>query len=358
MSLLNDFLTKNASYVATADERRAIPTFERLAPNPKWRPDNPHLGGYYKVIEIGLLANILEGSENSERLVRKCISEYIEGASSFSSSLGELNVGAVLRKLYQDIRYQKELQESRTSDIIVVEGEQTCLEIEIAFAEKKRGHDQYIAEMTTLVDAVGIRSDGNYAIFVVPPLGQTKSLEICNAINSTPVGQSASSPGSWHVAVGTVAQRDDFTGGAGLKKFEPQWWNDGPNFQITTTCMGGTFQNAPIMTMVSAVPIENYLNPSKRKAEFPQCTGNFPYVIALDVSHFPDAHKRIRGDILQWLDLWEDVSAVFLVQPRVFLFGQSIWRCSLLKNNHAARPLPANFLAEVDEWGVDISFGR
>jgi hypothetical protein len=301
MSLLKFFDDHNPNFSATPAERSAISKFENLTPEPKWRPSNPYLGGFLPIIEIGLLADILKNTKNAEKNAQAAITAFIEKDPKLESKLSELHIGAFLVKCSNTVAYIDRIAGSRTPDLTVVTSKGIIIDVEVAVAEEKQNHSVLKSLLLSLTEAIGPRTDRNYAIYIVPPLNNEICMEICDAIIKTAIGATHGASGSWHLVVGPIEARDNYTGGEGLRELQPDWWTDGPAFRVVSTIIGNENTNhAPVLSIVSSVPMELYVNPVKRKAERPQRSGDYTYLVGLVTSHLPGAHIRLPAEIEAW----------------------------------------------------------
>lgn len=339
MSLYDCFIQHNP--ISTDVEQRAVKAFERLLRNSDWKPDNPYWGGFLPVVEVGILAEVLEGTDNAKGLLRLAVEGVVTGKTA-SSMLAELHVGALLRKLKCSVRFVQQAS-VRTPDLIVMRDGQP-VDVEVGRSEKRRVHLAHRQILENLAHAINIPDDRNYAIFVAVELTDEMGLTILDAIVSTPIDGRRDEVGKWSVVVGALSDREEYV--RGLASLAPPWWPNGPAFCSTSTRLGRSL--APVTSIKTIVPVASYIGRVKAKAEKPQRTGDYPYVVALDASELPGAHARLLCEVMPWLQQWSHVSAILIEFP-VFAIGEQKWWCSLLRNKHAKRPIPNGLFDGLDE---------
>ena len=342
MSLHDCFVEHNP--ISTDVEQRAVKAFQKLLQGSDWKPDNPYWGGFLPVVEVGILAALLEGVDNSTGLLRLAAKAVMSGTAA-PSTRAELHVGAILQKLSCPVRFVRRAKQPgvRTPDLLA-----TCnghpVDVEVGRSEERRDHLAHRQILQSLTQAINIPDDRNYAIFVAAELTDEIGLAILDAIVSTPIDGRRDEVGKWSVVVGALSDREEYV--SGMSSLTPPWWPDGPAFCSTSTRLGRSL--APVTSIKTIVPGASYVGTVRAKAEQPQRTGDYPYVVALHASELPGAHARLPREVMPWLQQWSHVSAI-LVEFPVFAIGEQKWWCSLVRNEHAKRPIPDGFLDGLDE---------
>lgn len=341
MSLLEYFCANNA--IATGAERSAVRAFDELLAKPGWRPANPYLGGFIKVIEVGLLCNLLSGVENAEPLLLEVAQGIAAGTGAPESVLSELHVGALLGRLNCPMKFVLRSPDARTPDLVCELENGGFVEVEVVRAHEKQGHILHKKRLEDFALTIGVDADKSYAIFINARLTDEFMLRIVDAVCTVNVGETRSEAGAWSVTVGHSEEGESYVDG---RIFSPDWWPSGPSFNVVSRNLCGT--NATTTYIETKVPIEVYREPIRRKAERFQGSGKHPFIVALDASDFLGAHQRIPLELAEMLPEWPHISAVLLQYP-FFAVGSQEWRCSLLRNQSATMSVPEKFLKGLDE---------
>ena len=196
--------------------------------------------------------------------------------------------------------------------------------------------------------------DASYGIFIASELEHDLLERIVDAVLATAPGQRTEVAGEWCVVAGTEEEGDKFVGG-GFEALAPEWWEKGgPSFRSVSRMVDPA---SPAVQVCTKVPLTSYINPIRRKAERPQRTGDYPYVIALDTSELPGP-DRVTGELEGFLALWPDVSGVLLMMPFFAILGPRTWRTWFIPNPHAARPMASvPCVSKLAAHRVDIGTG-
>jgi hypothetical protein len=339
-------------------EKIALNTFQTLMQNPFWRPSNPYFGGFRMPIQIGILAQILHKSIASKAKLSQAVASIIDFNEPDPTLISELHAGALLTQLAGSVEFLTagRAHGLKTPDLKCKWGD-AFVDVEVARADRRHLHEQHLKTQQTLVEAIGVPPNGCFAIFVAVDLTQKVLDDIVTAVIQGKPGEQRGVVDCWAVTVGDLAEGDRYVGGEGFGSLAPDWWRKlgGPSFFVIMRQIGGA--TTPVVNVVTKVPVAAYLNPIRRKADAPQRTGDFPYIIALDTSELPGADGRIRTEFETFYSQWPHVSAVLLYQPIFPVAPKRWWRAHLIRNPVAQKPLVGDWFESIDFETADVPTG-
>lgn len=216
------------------------------------------------------------------------------------------------------------------------------LDLEVTVAKRKEKHVERQALATDLANALS-RADRDFDLVV--DLADPTIPEDRDAIQATAKtitsGRTEGAPGRWQLRAQEIAREPTVfvTGGQDAR---PPWWSgdDARCFVIHGQVAGPDTHRAPPQVRVYfGVPYDSYVNPIMRKADFPQGTAGLPFLVAVDISDLPGAFREMPRAVAGFLPLWQAVSGILLFHDLMGV-DRVGWQWRLLKNPHAAVPLP------------------
>lgn len=349
MNLLEFFESKNPEKHSEL-ERAAINAFAKLNDAESWRSESPHWGTFINVISIGIL-DFLMPDHIAKRKLREVSQSIIEGMPKNVDTWAELMAGGLISNIGCSIRFVPEIQGHRTPDLIVTSVNGDSADVEVVRAQRRVSHSDLEGFLQALNAAIGVNDDRNYGIY----LGESPEQylgEIIDAIAAIDNGSRLERPGKWAVVADEPQYRAPYTGGDAERQIKPSWWADGPSFRVVSTRLGG--EHSPVTSLSAKIPLADYLNPIRRKAERPQRSAAIPYVIALESTQLPDAARRIPHQLSGFFPLWSHVSAV-LVFVGLFGVNSYTWKCSLIRNPTASNPINMECFSRIGEYMQEIS---
>lgn len=349
MTLL-DFFESNNPEPHSHIEKAAITAFASLNDAEDWRPESPHWGTFINVISVGILDLLMTDpvAKNKLKEVSKAI---IEGTPRNADTWAELMAGGLISSIGCQIRFIPEAQGQKTPDLHITAANGVSADVEVVRAQQRLSHSELNKFLGTLNAAIGLDDDRNYCIY----LGENPEQhlgEIIDAIASVDNGSRLERSGKWAVVADEPQHRTAYTGGDAERQIRPSWWEDGPNFGVVSTRLGG--EHSPITSVRSQVPLADYLNPVRRKAERPQRSAKIPYIIALEATELPDAARRLQPQLSGFFPLWPHVSAI-MVFGSIFGINNYSWPCALLRNPAADQPVDLGCLASIHASRVEIA---
>jgi hypothetical protein len=186
-------------------------------------------------------------------------------------------------------------------------------------------------------------------IHVVDPTDAKALHEVQEAVHHLQEGEFRESAGRWEVRAERI-DRDPATLFVAGQDEKPEWW---PTDHVRAFCFkslvaGPATIKATAQTRVAVgMPFHRYINPVQHKAEKPQGQVGLPFLIAIDIKDLPGALRGIPSAVEGYLPLWGSVSGILLFQE-FHSFEQIGWIGRLIKNPHAAVPLPASIVDGID----------
>lgn len=240
--------------------------------------------------------------------------------------------------------------ESRTADWRMVWPENCEVDVEVTSPMEKEFHRVRRRIASELVDELMDATRGfDLVIHVVDPTDPKVLHEVRSAILRLTEGEIRESVCRWQVrAVGI--DRDPATLFVAGQDQKPQWW---PTDHVRAFCFKSlvaspTTTKATAQTRVAVgMPFHRYINPVQRKAEKPQGQSGLPFLIAIDIEDLPGGLRGVPSAVEGYLPLWRSVSGILLFQE-FQCFEHIGWIARLIKNPHAAVPLPTSIGDGVD----------
>lgn len=328
-------------------ELAAIRAFESLLDEEGWRPENPYLGGFDPIIELGLLATILLDAPNSRKPLLEVMRSIRRSGLRDADLAAEIHMAAMLVHAGHAVEFVPRTKGKKTPDLRVLSYLQP-IDVEVRRAQLRGAHNEFQQRLRSISDRFDLRDDAD----IVVHLGEAATAEIDEEVLRTaasiPVDHCAEVKGLWRVA---AYKPPPSPGPDGLhdlvveNKIDPEWWSRPSFFSVRTQLNGA---RAPRFEIGGQVPLASYFNPIRDKADRPQRSGDFPYVIAIDTSSLPDAHKRLLPELHTAAPAWDHVSGVLMAYP-FFAISQAEWRAALFRNPHATLGLEQSFLPGVGE---------
>lgn len=338
-SRLFEYYLANGNSPVLGFEAEALSAFEELVPE-DWLPSNPYLSGYSIPIELGLAWCLLRDVAGAKKLLLRAAEQTtIRGHPEFSLR-AEIHAAAFLRHLGIELEFllPSKQKKQKTPDIKAVWGG-APIDIEVRAASQKHNHTLFQSSLYDLAEQIEFRSDADITIYLNGSLEAAGVRDIGSASCTVAPGGFAEAADWWRVVAA-------HPGNPGVPEpMPPTWWGR-PNFnsvRLLTTDKG-----AQRVTVRSMVPVESYFGPVRDKADNPQRTGDYTYIIALEVSRFPDVEQRLIHEIEKAAPAWDHVSAVLLFFP-FFSTHKLTWRAALWRNPYAVRPTPEGFLSQLGE---------
>jgi hypothetical protein len=326
-------------------EKTAIEAFSRFMPDPNWLPPHPYLMDFGPIIQIGVLAAILEGKIGASSLLKGVISAITDGKQPDATVLSELHTGALLERLGGRPAFLKaDTQHGVRSPDILSDFSGQRIDVEVVRADERLAHELHRKTQETLATVIHGQPGTRYDVHIAVELTNAVLERIVDAASTTPIGSVTDVPEQWCLAV-RIAE----DGGGTTPDFVPDWWKGaGPSFFVVMQTIGGAAP-PPRVTVKTTVPLIAYINPVRRKAERPQRSGDFPYIVALDASELFGAPDRLEVELQDWFGLWLDVSAVLVQFPWFPFSGERGWRCRLLRNPGARLPVDPEWIDPITE---------
>lgn len=323
---------------------QALASFEPLLARRDWAPENPYLGGYDAPIEVGVLVALLGDDDQAIRLLTKQAQRLEVGEHLDPDDLGELHAAALLRQLNLPARMLPPEKNVRTPDIVI--GGPEPIDVEVVTGRTKVGTKEHTHAMDALNQVIPKREDRDVVVYLRSQLTLAIQTEIASAVEQLEPGAYAEKENLWRAVVTPpVGSEGTPSAMAARLGLEPHGWV-GPKLFVTSVLMGGVPTQR--VEVISSIPEEDYLNPVKRKAERPQRTGEYPYLVAFNVAQLPGAAALIPGLQLA-LSEWDHVSAVLMFHQFFACDGSKEWRALLVRNSASVHPLPPDVLSTLIE---------
>lgn len=319
---------------------QALESFLDLPCVERWDPVNLFLRELSDVFDAGLPTTFLRGNASSAAHKRQLGEAIYNGKHAHPSLLSEVHAGALLANWGATIRFVPR-SVTPTPDIEAVWDEGVIVDVEVVRGDPRQLHKAVRKGIDAFVGALGAR-DVNWHISAhLADAANSRDLEsTLEAAIALRPNQSSGQEGKWHVCALSPEFRELVIGTQVTDQFGPVWWpKNESSFCAVSTLVGAI--ESPVVQIRSLVPTASYIGPVRRKAESRQGRTGHPYLIALDVSDLPQAHKRILAELSDYFEIWSNVSAVLLFESR-FYFGyeHKEWLYSMHRNPYAIVPLP------------------
>jgi hypothetical protein len=320
-------------------EKTAIEAFSRFMPDQTWLPQHPYYMEFGPIIQIGVLAAILEGRIGASPLLNSVVGAVTDRRPPDATVLSELHTGALLDRLGGRPNFLKAgTQHGVRSPDILSDFSGQNIDVEVVRADQRLAHELHRKTQETLATVIHGQAGTRYDVHIAVELTNAVLERIVDAASSTPIGSVTDVPKQWCVAVRTAED-----GGGTTPDFVPDWWKgEGPSFFVVKQRIGGVAP--PRVTVKTTIPLASYINPVRRKAERMQRSGELPYIVALDASELFGAPDKLAAELQDWFGLWPDVSAVLVQFPWFPFSGERGWKCRLLRNPSARLPIEAKWI--------------
>lgn len=335
--------------------RRSVAAFEALPAASSWTP-NSFLGmEVSRVLDIGLPLSLIGNSENSVE-VKATLSANLEGKlqvsdTAYQSTLAEVHACALLNALGLPAYFVPRAAHKTPDLRLLIDHVQ--VDVEVAHAEIKAVHEEARGYLSDFIGSIRPGDlDYDIALFFVDVNNVLHRTQAFDAAMKLKAGEFATNDKYWLVATFHDGDEKDFD--SRMVALQPPWWPESSASFVATGVRTGS--RPRYVYFKSAPPKADYINPLRRKAEKFQGTAGVPFLIALESSNLPNVYGKIEYEIAPYWELWDHVSGVLAFEPRFWTMGtykSYMWK--LLRNPHAANPLPLSFPASTgDKEKLDL----
>jgi hypothetical protein len=283
-------------------------------------------------------------------LIRQLVREILELGEPEASTIAELSAAGLCVGLGATGGHKVPRGLTPTPDWQLEWGSGNAVDVEVTIATEKPDLVMRRALANDLLTSV-YRSDREFDVIVhmVDVASSEDRAAVANAAADIAVGDIREYLGRWRVR-GMPITRDIYTIVEGPKPSAPDdrpaWWPKGHRgmmWQLKGAVAGPGATRAPAQVRVCFdFSRDAYLNPVQRKVEASQGRSGIPFLIAVDVGRLPDAHQALTDVIDGYLEFWPSVSG-FLIYQDAASFNWLGWSFRIIRNPHAAVPLPATF---------------
>ncbi|MBV8667566.1 MAG: hypothetical protein JO269_13890 [Burkholderiaceae bacterium] len=299
---------------------------------------------FYLGLPLSLIGDL---SSTAAHLVK--LEEYVKKGTVPPKNLyAEVQAAAILSHLGASVEFISTVKGKRTPDLQAT-WTVNAVDVEVTAPDQKQLHTAARIGLNTLSGTMRSGDiDGHIHAYFVDASDSTSLEQLLEAAIGLLPGDHRGTD-KWFIAA-SPKESD------GMSSDIPAWWDvDAPKFVVQST----TVENGkPLrVSLQSLVPPASYINPIKNKAERVQSALNHPFLIAADVSAFPDAHLLAPVEIHQAFPAWDHVSGVMLFSNLFWSgFERKQWQVTLLVNPHAKHQLPVPLREHSDGKLFNLTF--
>lgn len=315
-----------------------------------WKPKILNLADAWPLISWGFPLTFLNNS-TFDRLRADIGLAISEKGAPNTADLSEVNAVALAVALGANGAENVKCTETRTPDFLIA-WDDAIVEFEVTRASQKEAHVVRRSHSHNVAMALQVlKRPFDLIVHLSDLLTQSELTNLLDAASTLDLSEEAESINRWHIRSLSVMREPGALLVAGQKDEFPNWWSE----DSVTSCVISQIVDAqgaavanPQVRVNFGVPIKGYVNPVQRKAEFPQASGNVPFVIAIDVGELPGAFNEFRRSIPHYFSFWSQVSAILVFRDNFTAPFEKIgWLMELIVNPFAASPLPVSVIEKM-----------